>query len=553
LREQTSAAERAVLDFKAKNNIVAAGGRLMSDQQLVDLNGQLGTTRARTQDLEARLDRIDAILKTDQSTAAVDETISEAMSSGIITKLRTQYLDLVTREADWSTRYGKSHIAVTNLRKEIRDIRKSMFDELARIRESHRSDLEISRQRQNDLEKKLTGLVSQSQETNQAQVTLFSLEAAAQSYRKLYDNFLQRHTESVQQQTFPISDARQVSLASVAKTGPRASVVWMVAIFAGAMLGGGLAALRELMDRGFRTREQVRSVLATECLAMVPRLTDGRARRMFSSFDPQKPFAVLSRSLMPVAAASERKQTRNLRSESRIWRTVVDAPSSPYAEAIRSIKLTLDMSRDATATRILGLTSCLPSEGKSTIAAAMATLIAQSGARVILVDGDVRNPSLSRVLAPSAEVGLLEVVGGRAALADAVWSGPAGNMAFLPTVVDPQRAANATELLASDAAKSLFATLQIKYDYIIVDLAPMASAMDVRAASRFVDSYLLVIEWGGTKVDAVQYALRNLPEVHGSIVGAVLNKVDLAVMGRYDNYNTGYDYYGRSRYAAAVN
>ena len=95
---------------------------------------------------------------------------------------------------------------------------------------------------------------------------------------------------------------------------------------------------------------------------------------------------------------------------------------------------------------------------------------------------------------------------------------------------------HATEILASDAAKSLFDTLQIKYDYVIVDLAPLVAGVDVRATSRLIDSYVLVIEWGATKIDAVQYALRHAPGVQENIVGVVLNKVNMAAMGRYDSY-----------------
>src|SRR5439155_18810786 len=97
--------------------------------------------------------------------------------------------------------------------------------------ETSKSEYEIAKKRQGELEQSLGSLISQSTETNQARVALFSLEASAQSYRKLYDNFLQQHTESVQQQTFPISDARLISPASVAKTAPQALKVWLVTAF----------------------------------------------------------------------------------------------------------------------------------------------------------------------------------------------------------------------------------------------------------------------------------------------------------------------------------
>jgi succinoglycan biosynthesis transport protein ExoP len=107
-------------------------------------------------------------------------------------------------------------------------------------------------------------------------------------------------------------------------------------------------------------------------------------------------------------------------------------------------------------------------------------------------------------------------------------------------------------LLASQSARSLFASLQIKFDYVIVDLAPLAAGMDVRATSALISSYLLVVEWGTTKIDTVQYALRHAPAVNENIIGAVLNNVDLAVMRRYDTHGVEY-YYGRSRHARSIN
>src|ERR1700750_3071851 len=112
------------------------------------------------------------------------------MSNPIITQYRTKYLDLQNREADWSVRYGKNHQSVVNLRRQIRDIRKNIWDELGRIEETYKSELAIAKKRQDEFEKELSSVVAQTSDTNQAQVALFSLVAAAQSYRKIYDNFL---------------------------------------------------------------------------------------------------------------------------------------------------------------------------------------------------------------------------------------------------------------------------------------------------------------------------------------------------------------------------
>jgi polysaccharide biosynthesis transport protein len=533
LREQAAASERAVIEFKAKNNIVTTGNTLINERQLTDLNAQLATARTKTSDLQARLERIEAVRRAyqqDQPGSEADETVSEAMSNTIITQLRTQYLVLMNREADWSVRYGKNHTSVVNLRRQIQDIRRNIRDELGRIEETFKSEYEIAKKRQDELEKELASVVSESNDTNQTAVALFSLTAAAQSYRKLYDNFLQQHTVSIQQQTYPITEARQTSTATVLKTAPKPLLVWPMTIFAGGMLAVGLGALREIRDRGFRTREQVRSVLATECLALVPSLTEGRKRR--------KAIAVAH----PIAPRSVCFRPKTMR-------TIIESPWSPYAEAVRSIKLLVDLNSKAKHTKTIGVTSCLPNEGKSSVAAAVAALIAQGGARVILVDCDLRHCSLSHDLAPAASAGFLDVVAGKVDLADAVWSDPTTGMAFLSA---GRRVPNAAEFLASDAARSLFEMLQIKYDYVIVDLPPLAAGVDVRATSGLVDSYVLVIEWGVTKIDAVQYALRHAPGVQANIVGAVLNKVDMAAVGRYDSYGANY-YYAQPRQTSSVN
>jgi succinoglycan biosynthesis transport protein ExoP len=191
---------------------------------------------------------------------------------------------------------------------------------------------------------------------------------------------------------------------------------------------------------------------------------------------------------------------------------------------------------------VIGLTSYLPTEGKSTIAAGVASQMAEGGRRVMLIDCDVRNPSLSRALVPGAKVGLLDVVVGEADLARVLRRDTATNLAFLP-MVSNKNLANPTELLASRGAKLLIDSLKSTYDYIIIDMAPLISTVDVLAVSRLVDSYMLVIEWGETKMEAVRHALDRAPAVQMKMLGAVLNKVDFAGLARYEPHSEYHHYY----------
>ena len=147
-----------------------------------------------------------------------------------------------------------------------------------------------------------------------------------------------------------------------------------------------------------------------------------------------------------------------MRSHDPAW-SVIDAPFSRYAEAMRSIKLAIDLNRVVKTNKIVGFTSAIPEEGKSTTSNGFALLAAQAKARVILLDCDLRNPALTRRLAPGATIGLLEVLSGTASLVDAICKDPATDLAFLPAVVR-SRMSNSSEILASEAMKKLFEGLR---------------------------------------------------------------------------------------------
>jgi len=200
--------------------------------------------------------------------------------------------------------------------------------------------------------------------------------------------------------------------------------------------------------------------------------------------------------------------------------------------------------------KVIGITSALPNEGKSTISEALAQVAAQSGSRTILVDGDIRNPSLTARLTPDAQRGLIDLVLGRADLKDVVWVDPQTNLHFLPCVV-ASRFSNSGDVLGSPQMEKLFRQLREHYDRVILDLSPLAPVIDVRTTGPLVDSYILVIEWAKARIDIVERTLNETPVVRERLLGAVLNKVNMTVMNRYDSHHRGYyhnSYYKRYGY-----
>jgi polysaccharide biosynthesis transport protein len=538
LREESANAERAVVDYKAKHNIVETGGRLMNEQQLSELNSALIQARAMTAETKARLDRVQQIIAAGDidPAAPATATVTDTLKNDILIKLRSQYLEFDARASLWTTKYGPNHLAVVNLRNQMRELRRTMFEELERIAETFKSDYEIAKAREESTEKSLNQLVTQSQTTNEAQITLHNLQATAETYRALYDSFLQRYMESVQQQSFPVSEARLITQATrpLSKSSPKTMLILALAGAGGLVLGAALGVLRDISDRVFRTTGQVEERLKADWISVVP-LIKSLPRSEAQSPALDEPTRVGAR----IIAADH----------SLLW-TVAESPLSRFAESIRAIKVAIDFNKVAKTNKVIGITSSLPNEGKSTLAVSLAELIAHGGARVLLVDCDLRNPSLSRQFAREAEAGLLEIVRNKAAVEDVLWIDTATGFDFLPAVL-PLRLAHSSEILASDETRHLFERLREIYDYIIVDLSPLAPVVDVRVVTHLVDSFIFVVEWGRTKIDVAEHALATARGVYDNLLGVVLNKADMNTFSRYQTHRGNYyhnRYYARYGY-----
>ena len=162
------------------------------------------------------------------------------------------------------------------------------------------------------------------------------------------------------------------------------------------------------------------------------------------------------------------------------------------------------------------------------------------------IDCDLRNPSLSRSLAPNASAGLIEVIAARSSLQDAIWRDPITNLAVLP-IAKKKPIFHSCEMLSGQATKQLFDKLRASYDYVVVDLPPLAPLVDARAMAPLMDCFVLAVEWASTKTDVVQHALHKAPNVREALIGAVLSKTDMQAIKRYDNYHG--DYYSNERFS----
>lgn len=520
LRQQASDAYRAVQDFKSQNNIIiGVDGKLASEVELDQLGIALAKARADTSQARAKLDRISLVLdqRTERESLTIpDPVVTDALSNPVITRLRQQFLDNQSKESEWRARYGADHQAARNLRAEMAAQQRAIWDEITRIAESYKSELQIARSQEESIDKRMIEVFEKSGTLRQSQVRLRELETASNTYRGIYETFLSRFTQSVQQQSFPSTEARVVTFASPpsSPSSPKVALTLALAGVCGLGLGIATAFAREQMSRQVHTRAQLEKLLGTSCLAVLP------------------------------AFAKKKGTSRNSRSSptSDAFRQMNEVtPFSATAEALRYIKVAIDL--NPTGGKVIGMVSALPGEGKTTVAAAFASFVAKNGARTLLIDADLRNPSMTRTLGYNGHPGILNLVADKSDFDELVISDSNLKFDFLPssTQIKPT---NSADVLNSATMKDTLKAARSRYDYVLVDLPPILPVVDVKAAAHLFDAFVLVVEWGSTATDEIVRAIDASAIVRERLLGTVLNKADEAIMRRFEGYSDRrYNYY----------
>jgi succinoglycan biosynthesis transport protein ExoP len=502
LRQVASKADIAVQKFKAEHNLVASKGTLISEQQLNEIATQLVSDRAATAQAKARYLRLKNIIETHQTEAAV----AESLSNSVINDLRTKYLDYAKRKSELERKLGPDHVAVTNLKNLMSEVGSLLFQELGRVAESYRNDYEVAAAREKATAENLERQQAIAIEANDAQVQLHQLEQEADSYKSLYENNLKNYRELTQQESFPIADARLIARANlpIAPSHPQKALAIAISLALGAMAGLGIGVAREVMDRVFRTTEQVREELGVTALGLLPLLQDK---------SPPQP---------------GREEFTSL------WRYALENPFSTFAEGLRSAKVAADVALQGHSRKVIGFVSLLPKEGKSTVAMNFATLLAAQGSSTLLIDADLRNPTVTRAIGFKG-VGSLPGDSSVPALSTLLWTEPGSGLRILPCLYK-QGDRRAAEGLSPETLQALLDNSD--YDYVVVDLPPLGPVVNARALAPVIDAFILVVEWGATSRGAVRSVLEKEQAITNKLLGVLLNKVDLKTFQRYEHFDS---------------
>lgn len=522
LRSRVRDADRTLENYRAEHRLTMMQGVTVNDQQIADLNTQLIQARAEAAQAHARYEQVAQIAK-----SGVDPgSIPEALSSDTIARLRGQYADLAKNVADLGSHYGPRHPALVAARAQMRDTQAMIDAEVQRILQSRRQNYDVAAAREASLAKSLGSLQDVSSESGRAQVQLRELQREADSNRTLYESFLGNYKQAAARESLKLPDARLVSEpdAPLKPSFPKPLLFLGFALPLGIALGGILAVGIDHFDRRVKSLNQLAVVTGLPALASMPiiglRELSGIAKRGRNALPQHNPHSV---GLLPIPLQPP------------LMHYIVEEPNSVFAEAVRAVRFAIQRAARVRKMQSVMVTSAIDGEGKTTLAANLALAYAMLGARTLLVEGDLRNPEMTRSLCPRAKIGLLDVALGRASLQEAIIADRTVPLSVLPAPKSDE-GITSSELVFSNAIGIMLSELRNHYDMIVIDAPPLIPLVDSAALGEYVDGIVMTVGWDRTLEEIVVRALDQLSPLRERLLGTVLTRVDMKRMRHYDCY-----------------
>lgn len=498
LAEQVRQAENAVEQYKIDNDLGdASNGTTLASEQLSELNGQIVLARSNLAEQQAKYRQVNSLY----SSGGNVDSVAAVINSPLISTLRGQQAELLRKEAELATKYGDRHPQMIALRDEMKNLDAKIEVEVKRIIKNLSNEVAVAKARLESLETSVREIQGTTNNQGKASIKLRELEREAKSRRALYEQYQKSLTGSEGKERIQTADAQPMGKATppADPSFPNKPMVMGVTLLASSVMGMLLALLIERLDSGFRTGVEVERVLQLANLAVVPKL----------------------------------------KGEKVVADRVVSKPLSAFSEAVRSVYSGLQLSNVDRPPKVVVMTSSVPHEGKTSLAVGLGRIASKGGARVILIDGDLRHPSVAGQFSPRRpNAGLVEVLAGRCDLASVLHRDPISPLEFVPVATPPS---NPADLLASQSMRRMIEVLRQHYDLIIIDAAPVLPVSDTRLLSRLADKIVYVVRWDSTPREAVMSGLKLLHDIDADIAGVVLNQAD---MRRHAIYGYGSPSYG---------
>jgi capsular exopolysaccharide synthesis family protein len=496
-KEKLEKSERALQQYMRGQNFVAVEDKVaVVPQKLAEINSQLIKAETKRKEAESLYNKVKGITPGNLSEA---ENITAVASDMTVQSLRQQIIKAEQQAMELSQKFGERHPAMVRATEDIKGLKAKRDQEIRRVIETIRNEYEIARSNENGLRGQLSATNAEALSVNDKLIEYKVLSRDVETNRQLYDALIKR----IKEQTI-IEQVRSANVLIVEKAEnpggpitPRPMRNMLIAFVLGLCGGIGLAFFVEYLDQSIKNPEEAEAKLGLSVLGMIPLITT---------------------------------------TENPIETLVLKDPRSPFTENYKAIRTALLLSAADQPPKRLLVTSAQPGEGKTVTAINLATAIALSEYKVLLVDADLRKPRIHKALDLQNVKGLSTYLAGASDM-DIIQSGPVPNLHIISSGPVPP---NPSELLSSNRLNFMIRTLSEEYDILIFDTSPLLSVTDGLILSKVLDGTLLVIRAGKTNYDEVKRALKSLSDLNAHVLGLVINAFDTKKNEYYYRY---YNYY----------
>ena len=510
LREQVRQAEAELEDYKVRYNLTEGSRSAVSAEQMSQLNSQLVLAKARYAEAIARLEQVD--MMADDLGSNIEAT-SEVVNSEMIHRLKIQKTTLEGEISELSKRYGVKHPEMIKRRAELKGLRKTLKRELENIRGTIESDVRFAEARVRALEDGLQTVTGQRHQDNAAMIRLRELEREAISGQLILDTFLQTYKRSDAQEQLQEPDAKIISYAVVPDelAFPNKPLILILSGVVFLFLGLALALILEKMDRTFKSATQLESMAGFPCYSLIPHVG-------------------------------------NL-SQVQLMRYILSNPSSMVAEAVRTLRTVLNLrfSKSGERPRVVTLTSSFSGEGKSTLSVWLARLAAKSGEKVLLIDGDLRRPTVHKALGNKNQTSLVDYLTGQQALDAVIHKDEETGLHMIYGQSVPN---SALDLISTEKMRELIESLKEVYSLILIDSPACLAVSDARVFATMSDQILYIVQWDETPREIVTAGVKQFLDMYYEDIAFVMTNVTVQQQAKQDNSGAGYYYYRYDESAA---
>jgi capsular exopolysaccharide synthesis family protein len=489
LRERVTASEAQLMQFRENQDAV-----LFADQDKNVITEQV--SKLTTEYAEAKSDRIrletkiNALRRLTASNLGV-ASFPEILQDETIKNLRAERGKLESELTEKLRTYKEGHPEIQDIRSRLNSIDDRLHEQISTIRDSLQTDFEIVSQREKALFNNIQQLKTQSIDLSKQTMEFEALKRDYDQNKSFLEQMLARSKEADISSTTTFNNMRVIEPAIPAggPFSPNVPRSVAVSLILGLFLGVGLVLGIDFLDHTLRTPDQVETHVGLEVLSALPKLTDDNARVLRESF--------------------------------------------------QSLRTALMLAARGEGCHIVEVTSAVPAEGKTTVAFNLAKVLATGGAKVLLIDADLRKPRIHRLLQVKNTRGLTSVVLGEREVADVIHA--VQDAPNLDVITSGPLPPNPPELYGKMSFRKMLDTARATYEWVIVDSPPVASVTDPVICAQYVDMAVVVAAYGSTKRHLVREACRQLGRSGVRIAGILLNKVDVDRDHYY--YSTYYSYY----------